>query len=228
MRTGRLGWRCCSCAGCCGSRASTSSPTRHASTRSAHPTAAFSLPTLESSGRGTFLRKRGCSVHLTRCLAGSAILCSGAEPNRALTVLGLCAAQVESRLKGTFGATLVLRDTPRLPTVLEEEILPAWSGIYRPRLALDAVGGASGKHKRRIDQSQSRPLSERTDQSQADFGDWRWRWPCAKLVADGAVLCGVSGERLSRTLSEGCPLVSYGCTDANRAPQLRPMLLLAG
>ena len=47
-------------------------------------------------------------------------------------MLGLCAAQVESRLKGTFGATLVLRDTPRLPTVLEEEILPAWSGIYRP------------------------------------------------------------------------------------------------
>ena len=51
---------------------------------------------------------------------------------------------------------------------------------------------------------------------------------CVELVADGAVLCGVSGERLSRTLSEGCPLVSYGCTDANRAPQLRPMLLLAG
>ena len=61
-----------------------------------------------------------------------------------LTVLRLV-CQVESRLKGTFGATLVLRDTPRLPTVLEEEILPAWSGIYRPRLALDAVGGASGK-----------------------------------------------------------------------------------
>ena len=51
---------------------------------------------------------------------------------------------------------------------------------------------------------------------------------CVELVADGAVLCGVSGERLSRTLSEGCPLVSYGCTDGNRAPQLRPMLLLAG
>ena len=132
-----------------------------------------------------------------------------------LTVLELYPAQVESRLKGTFGATLVLRDTPRLPTVLEEEILPAWSGIYRPRLALDAVGGASGKRKI--------PCRRRIDQSQADFVAGG-----GELVADGAVLCGVSGERLSRTLSEGCPLVSYGCTDGNRAPQLRPMLLLAG
>ena len=80
------------------------------------------------------------------------LFCAG--PNRASDrVERFC--QVESRLKGTFGATLVLRDTPRLPTVLEEEILPAWSGIYRPRLALDAVGGASGKHKRRIHQSPS-------------------------------------------------------------------------
>ena len=132
---------------------------------------------------------------------------------------------MESRLKGTFGATLVLRDTPRLPTVLEEEILPAWSGIYRPRLALDAVGGASGKTKTLIDFDQSsRHLpARRIDQSQADVVAGG-----GELVADGAVLCGVSGERLSRTLSEGCPLVSYGCTDGNRAPQLRPMLLLAG
>jgi hypothetical protein len=87
--------------------------------------------------------------------------------------------EVEEHLKGTFGATIVLRDSPQLPSVIETEILPKWSGVHRPRLAIDGVG------------------------------------------AD-------SGERLTRCLTEGCPLVTYATRGDNAPPHPRPMVVLAG
>eukprot|EP01043_Picozoa_sp_COSAG02_P064445 COSAG02_NODE_9426_length_2220_cov_1.568128_2_plen_384_part_01 len=53
--------------------------------------------------------------------------------------------EVQKHLQETFGATIVLRDTPQLPSVIENEILPKWSGVHRPRLALDGIGAESGE-----------------------------------------------------------------------------------
>lgn len=87
--------------------------------------------------------------------------------------------EVKKHLQETFGATIVLRDSPQLPSVIEDEILPKWSGVHRPRLALDGIG------------------------------------------AD-------SGERLSRCLTEGSPLVTYATQGDNSPPHPRPMVVLAG
>eukprot|EP01052_Picozoa_sp_SAG31_P064088 SAG31_NODE_22965_length_514_cov_0.867470_1_plen_108_part_00 len=48
--------------------------------------------------------------------------------------------EVATHLRTNFGATIVLKDTDDLAHVLENDILKKWKGVYRPRLALDAVG----------------------------------------------------------------------------------------
>ena len=53
--------------------------------------------------------------------------------------------EVASHLKTNFGATIVLKDTDDLHAVLDADILKKWQGIYRPRLALDGIGGRSGE-----------------------------------------------------------------------------------
>ena len=87
--------------------------------------------------------------------------------------------ELSAHLKTTFGASIVLRDSPQLPTVIEEDILPKWSGVHRPRLAIDGLGGESG-------------------------------------------------ERLTRCLTEACPLVTYATRGENGLPNPRPMIVLAG
>jgi NADPH:quinone reductase-like Zn-dependent oxidoreductase len=47
--------------------------------------------------------------------------------------------EAAERLRKQWGATVVLRDREQLSTEIEEQILPKWSGIFRPRLALDGV-----------------------------------------------------------------------------------------
>jgi hypothetical protein len=52
---------------------------------------------------------------------------------------------VECHRLHSWGATVVVRDRPTLASAIEEDVLPKWSGVFRPRLALDGIGGESGE-----------------------------------------------------------------------------------